>query len=207
MSVKRNIPRDVTGALVPFGSYLGSTPVVPDIYWDVYSSEQRWKWICCNLIGLINYSDEQTKQINLNTEEIEKLKELFEKFKESGFEDYYKEQLKEWIENNLALLYEQLATQVFFGLTSDGYFCAYVPDSWSDIQFDTGMVYGRSDYGRLILRFDAEGQGVINNTYSYTISSEDADKALEMLTELQGDVELIEKVLYTPMNELVQGGK
>lgn len=73
MPVKRNISRTVTGTIVPFGAFLGSTPVVPSIFWDVYDSEQRWKWICCNLAGLIDYSNEQTEQINKNTEDIKAL--------------------------------------------------------------------------------------------------------------------------------------
>ncbi len=59
--------------------------------------------------------------------------------------------------------------QVYFGLNDDGYFVAYVPDSWREITFDTGTVYGRTDYGRLVLRFDAEGNA-IDNTYSYSLS-------------------------------------
>ena len=49
-------------------------------------------------------------------------------------------------------------------MTDDGYFCAYVPDSWVDIEFDTGAVYGYYTYGRLILRYIVDGSGVIDNT-------------------------------------------
>lgn len=73
MPIKRNVPRALNGAIVPFGAFLGSTPIVPSIFWDVYDSEQRWKWICCNLAGLIDYSNEQTEQINKNTEDIKAL--------------------------------------------------------------------------------------------------------------------------------------
>lgn len=47
---------------------------------------------------------------------------------------------------------------VFFGLTDDGYFCAYIPDTWDDIQFDTGMIYGEPEYGRLILEMNTNGR-------------------------------------------------
>ena len=43
---------------------------------------------------------------------------------------------------------------VFFGLTLDGYFVAYIPESWTQIIFDTGAVYGTPEYGRLILSYD-----------------------------------------------------
>ena len=45
---------------------------------------------------------------------------------------------------------------LLFGLTLEGYFVAYCPESWSDIIFDTGMVYGLDTYGRLILRYDVD---------------------------------------------------
>lgn len=46
---------------------------------------------------------------------------------------------------------------VFFGLTQDGRFCAYVPQSWSDIEFrTTGFDIDlpcAPEYGRLVLRY------------------------------------------------------
>ena len=41
---------------------------------------------------------------------------------------------------------------VFFGLTTDGHFVAYIPENWSEIVFDTGSDYSLDTYGRLILR-------------------------------------------------------
>ena len=45
---------------------------------------------------------------------------------------------------------------VFFGLTDSGYFVAYIPDSWDDIQFrTTGYDYPTTDYnyGHLVLSY------------------------------------------------------
>ena len=75
---------------------------------------------------------------------------------------------------------------VYFGLTDDGHFCAYVPDDWEDIEFDTGTRYGEFDYGRLILRYDVDGSGVIDNTGRY----DDAG-------ELEDRITRIENTLYT----------
>lgn len=63
--------------------------------------------------------------------------------------------------------------QVYFGLTDDtysggtGYFVAYIPDSWSEIVFDTGAVYGLDTYGRLILRWDADSPYSVEQTPEY----------------------------------------
>lgn len=42
---------------------------------------------------------------------------------------------------------------VFFGLTDDGYFCAYIPQSWSDIQFGTIMDFDSENFGKLTLSY------------------------------------------------------
>ena len=41
--------------LVPYSSYVTSTPALPAFYWDVYSSEQRIKEICLELDKLASY--------------------------------------------------------------------------------------------------------------------------------------------------------
>ena len=46
---------------------------------------------------------------------------------------------------------------VFFGLTQSGYFVAYIPDSWSDITFNTTgydiETEIQKDYGHLVLSY------------------------------------------------------
>ena len=148
-------------------SLLSMTPTIPKFYWDVKSQEQRIKVMCCLIQQLIDGLENNDSEDAELAERVTTLEELFRQFQDSGFEDYYEKQLEKWISDNVALLYQQLAKQVFFGLTSDGYFCAYVPDSWSDITFDTGAVYGTEMYGRLILRYDADGSGVIDNDVSH----------------------------------------
>ena len=87
-------------------------------------------------------------------------------------------------------------------LEENGYFCAYIPSSWSDITFDTGAVYGKYDYGRLILRFNAEGDGVINNTGTAPITSfDDLVKQVQLLYSMTNKNN---KTLYT---SLEKGGK
>ena len=98
-------------------------------------------------------------KVVINHDEIEALKTAFEKFMASGFDDYYYAQIEKWVNDNLETLYALLVKQVYFGLTLDGYFVAYIPESWSDIVFDTGMIYGQDTYGRLILRWDVDESG------------------------------------------------
>lgn len=139
-----------------FAGFNEFTSTIPKLYWDVESQEQRILTLCKQLHKLICYIDFVGDKVNVNHDEIEKLKADFEKFIESGFEDYYLEQIEAWINGHLPDILHLLIRQVYFGLTLDGRFVAYVPESWSDIQFDTGAVYQLDTYGRLILRWDAD---------------------------------------------------
>lgn len=153
----------------PFEYFTAYTPTVPKLYWDVKSQEQRIKDLFCTLDKLVQYSDVNIDQINANTQAIAELQAQFQKFIDSGFFDYYADQLEKWIRDNAASIISEMIKMVFFGLTSTGYFCAYIPESWSDITFDTGAIYGTEEYGRLILKYRVDGEGVIDNTGTETI--------------------------------------
>lgn len=71
-------------------------------------------------------------------------------------------QLQEWIDNfddnAEAIIKEEIEKYIHgvitFGLTNDGYFCAYVPDNMSFLHFDTVSNYDDPLYGHLILEYD-----------------------------------------------------
>lgn len=156
-------PQQVLTKIPPFSAWTDYTPTVPKLYWDVYSQEERLKAIVEMLDKVVAYANKMADELNISEAELERLAELFEQFKESGFLDYYAEQLEAWINENMPQIISDSIKFVMFGLTSDGYFCAYIPSKWSEITFDTGMVYGSQTYGRLILFFDADGTGVLPN--------------------------------------------
>lgn len=59
----------------------------------------------------------------------------------------------QWANNNLPQMIAGIVKYVVFGLSRDGYFVAYIPESWDFIQFDT-IMDGQSDlYGHLVLRW------------------------------------------------------
>lgn len=158
----------------PFPPVAPGAPVVPKLYWDAMSQEQRIHRLCQELHAIVDHCNALGQAINLDHTIIEQLEADFQRFKESGFDDYYAAQIEQWINDHAELLFTDLAQMVFFGLTMDGRFCAYVPQSWSDIQFDTGAVYGQFDYGRLILRYNVDGSGVIDNTGRYDGAATDS---------------------------------
>lgn len=151
---------DETLRVIPsFAGFTAFTPTIPKMYWDVKSQEQRIFGLCKLLNKVICYADMLGDTAENHEERITELETLFEQFMESGFDDYYEKQIEQWIKDNLGFLFEHLAKQVFFGLTQDGHFVAYIPESWDDIIFDTGMVYGEDTYGRLMLRWDVDESG------------------------------------------------
>ncbi len=167
------------GLPVPIAGLTQFTPAIPKLYWDVDSQEQGIRQLWKVVEKLCRYANEICDQTNLNTKDIAELQKRFEEFVEHGFDDYYAEQLEQWFIDNAWKIYERIAKQVFFGLTDDGYFCAYVPESWKEIEFDTGAIYGTEEYGRLILRFAADGHGVINNTgYDASVMTDTIDSRL-----------------------------
>lgn len=139
--------------LAPYGSFVLNTPTIPKFYWDVYSQEQRLKQICCELEKLMQYADMLGVNLNIDHEAIIELQEQFKKFMESGFFDYYAAQLEKWINDNMERIISKAIKMVFFGLTPDGYFCAYIPSSWAGIMFDTVADYASENYGCLVLKY------------------------------------------------------
>lgn len=61
-----------------------------------------------------------------------------------------------WMEENALDLIGDLVKMVFFGLTNDGYFIAYIPEHWDDITFGTTGLDdfpAGIDYGHLTLSY------------------------------------------------------
>lgn len=140
------------------------TPVIPKLYWDVYSAEQRMKQLCLSFDKVEHYLDYIAGMMNeWNIEFTQELQDELAKMWEqinSGYEDA----IDEWFKNDLPGIIEKAIKMVFFGLSEDGYFLAFIPDSWNEIQFDTGYSYAdQNTYGRLILEMEVTDTFQIND--------------------------------------------
>lgn len=157
--------------------------LIPSVYDESLSYYEQIAKVLSVLEEVIKHLGET----DANAEELKRLyyslKEQFDEFVDGGFEEYYEALLRAWIDENApSIVKDMLLTGVFFGLTSDGYFCAYKPSTWEDVQFDTGAIYGTDEYGRLILRYEVNGQGVINNTgYDASVMSDTIDSRLKAI--------------------------
>lgn len=179
-------------------AFFPSAPVVPKLYYDALSPEQRIKKLCEELHRLCDYANMLGININLDHELIAQLQEDFQKFIDSGFEDYYEEQLHAWVLEHMPDIIRDAIRMVFFGLTADGYFCAWIPDSWTDIWFDTGANYGRSDYGCLMILFQADGAP----EYTYVSDFDTLEQMIISGDEALGNrIIRTERTLYTDVSE------
>ena len=139
--------------LVPYWDFHPGAPIVPKLYWDAVSPEQGVHRLAQEIRKLCEYATAIATSVNLDHTIIQQLQDAFEKFVESGFDDYYKEQIEQWISDNLVTVMQTLLNQgIFFGLTEDGYFCANVLMQLT-IYFDTIVDYSSDDYGKLTLTY------------------------------------------------------
>ena len=137
----------------PFAGFTNFTPTLPKFYWDIYDKEQIIKHLCKLVHKVCCYAEQMGISVNEYIAQVEELEAQFEQFKETGFFDYYAAQINQWIQDNMERIMSEAIKMVFFGLTDDGYFCAYIPKSWDSIMFDTGMDYSEDNYGHLILKY------------------------------------------------------
>ena len=157
-------PNGAASPIPPFWGFSAFTPTIPKLYWNVKSQEQRILNLFVLLNKLVCYCDKMGLQIDVNALDIQEIRDYVNEFLTSGFDDALAEKIAKWIDDHLQFIFTHTIRQVYFGLTQDGHFVAYVPDSWSDIVFDTGSDINLSTYGRLILRWDADSPDNVDQT-------------------------------------------
>lgn len=138
--------------------------VLPAVYDDSLSYYELLCKVIDKLNELIRKDNEQSDVINILVSELSELKLLFEQFMESGFDDYYREQVERWIDEHLTDIYRYTIKQIFFSLDDSGYLLAHIPKTWEQILFSTPMDYSdQTSYGRLCLTyaFDKELEEVL----------------------------------------------
>lgn len=117
-----------------------------------YDSDLGW------LIKDYKNLNEAIKALNDWKEEtqptIDDFKALYEAIISGDLPEGMVEGIKTWLEENALDLIGDLIRTVHFGLTNDGYFCAYIPTSWQGVTFDTITDYDDPLYGHLILMYD-----------------------------------------------------
>lgn len=185
-----------------FWGFSEFTPTIPKLYWNVKSQEQRILNLFDLLDKIINYCDQLGVNTNEVVQAISDIKDELTKLENGGLIDFYRDQINQWVADHMENIIKKAIQFVYFGLTDDGYFCAYIPDSWSEISFDTGAVFGRSDYGRLILRMQTDSSNSIDNGYSYELNDKDREKLDSIISDVENNTNRLDKVFSKLADQL-----
>ena len=85
--------------------------------------------------------DEALKAIDEWAEEtdstVKEMKELFDRIEAGELPEAMEDAIHIWLQQNASDILPDIVKNVFFGLSDDGYFLAFIPDSWDDITFGT----------------------------------------------------------------------
>lgn len=115
----------------------------------VYDNSLSYYEVLCKVVHYINDLIDSDKEI---VDDINALKAEMTIVQSwiDNFDDNARQIMEEIIE-------KYIVTMVFFGITDDGYFVAYIPDSWDDITFyTTGLdifLPIEPEYGHLVLAY------------------------------------------------------
>lgn len=123
-----------------------------------YDSDLGW------LIKHVNSFDETIATLNAwiaeNEPKLEDFEALYNMLMAGDLPSGVQEGINKWMSAHALDIVGELVKMVFFALTDDGYFVAYIPESWDDIIFNTtdlDIFIPGVEYGRLVLSFNYLG--------------------------------------------------
>ncbi len=116
-------------------------------------------WVISAVKELLNEVDNLLSWKDTHEDEYEQLKKLYDQIISGNFPDSVKQAFYNWMTANAADIVGNMVNMVIFNITDDGYFVAYIPASWDEIQFGTTGLDTVSDlqpeYGHLVLSYEA----------------------------------------------------
>lgn len=119
--------------------------------------ELNLSWVIVQVKKLLDAVKQIDGWIEQHEKDYEELKELYDRLVAGDFPDEVVNAFKSWMEHNALDLVGELVKMVIFNITDDGYFVAYIPESWDDIIFNTtglDITLVGYDYGRLVLSYN-----------------------------------------------------
>lgn len=122
--------------------------------------ELNLSWVIIKIKQLLDKVDTLEEWRRNHEVEYSELKKLYDDIINGNFPDNVILAFNEWMQNNALDLVGELVKAVFFGITQDGYFVAYIPESWDDIIFGTSGLDDFPegvDYGHLTLSMEIGG--------------------------------------------------
>ena len=116
-------------------------------------------WLLSKMKSFLSWMEETDAWKTEYAEAYEDYKKMIDDIENGTFPDSIKNAFSKWMEQNGLDLVGHLVKMVFFGLTDDGHFIAYIPESWDDIVFNTVdydiilPAHPEYKYGHLVLSY------------------------------------------------------
>ena len=115
----------------------------------VYDDSLSYYEVLCKVVEYINKLIDTDREIFKDIDELRAELQVVQKWIDDFDTSFIEEIINQYVK------------MVFFGLTQDGHFVAYIPDSWNDIIFSTSQYDDfttlEPEYGHLILSVNVEG--------------------------------------------------
>lgn len=115
----------------------------------VYDNSLSYYEVLCKVVKYINDLIDSDREIIAEIDALKKDMKIVMEWIDN-FDDNARAVMEEIIE-------KYIVTMVFFGITDDGYFVAYIPESWDDITFYTTeldiFLEIQPEYGHLVLAY------------------------------------------------------
>lgn len=120
-------------------------------------SNMNLDWV----VSLVKELDANVESLNVwraeHEQEYNELKAIVNQIYDGTLTPALENSIKTWLNNNANSIIETWVKFVFFGLTDEGYFVAYIPDGWKDIVFKTTgydiTLDIMPDFGHLVIQY------------------------------------------------------
>ena len=99
--------------------------------------ELNFDWLMETVMSMDVNTDTFQSHLDALKGDNAKIMALYDAITTGNFPDEVKQAFYDWMALNAVDLVGRLVHNVFFGLTRDGYFVAFIPDGWDDIIFGT----------------------------------------------------------------------
>lgn len=116
--------------------------------------ELNLSWVITKIKALMDQIKNLEDWRATHEAEYQELKDLYDAVMSGNFPPSIVAAFEDWMYRNAIDLVGKLVKHVYFGLTNDGYFCAFIPENWQDVQFDTVSNFDDPLFGHLMVIYD-----------------------------------------------------
>lgn len=130
--------------------------VLPAVYDDSLSYMELVCKLKAYMTTIVNVTNNNADGLDELKEKVDELFKMFEDLENNGFKDEYMDIVEAWLQENMWCILSWGSRIVWFGISDDGYFEAFIPDNFNFLSFDVIMDSESPDYGKLVLSYCQE---------------------------------------------------